>query len=291
MITVSRHRLLRTTGPAACFAVLLLAASRPTAALERFGIRVLCAINSGQLTDLYGERRVAEITTKLCQALLARLVKHREFQLWSFGTAVRKPPAASLTFTVSDHGSEATKIRLEFAPNEGEPVHLSDTWINIGDAHPGDSDLALSQLEQEFESHIEGPWKSRLEEGLKQIPVAEARSLEAPGIVPVRIVSSLPFKSYQHLRSSHFKVICPRPGYQSVTLASTGRPQPAPYQPTGTNHSSYEALVVVVVGRVEDDRDHTVTPIWKISTQLRSLTPRILLFDRFDPPGWEAYLP
>lgn len=277
---------IRNAALASCLAFLATLAE-PDIRAESFSVGVRCEIKSTQLKRLYGLPRVSEMTAKLCSALIGRLERHSEFSLWNYGSSAQR--AAWLVLEVLDRGSDVTIIEMRFIPSEGYPVRLSDTWIQIGDAHPADSDLAQTSLEAEFGSRLEGPWKPRLLDGLRQIPVGEARSLEPPGSPPLRIISSLAWSKYQHLRSSHFKVVCPRPGHASTTLTSKGRPTPALFKPTDSR-VPYDALVVVVTGRIENTPDSTVTPISNLPTGLSQLKPRILLFDRFDPPGFEIYL-
>jgi hypothetical protein len=187
--------------------------------------------------------------------------------------------------------SEDTLIELRYERKDSTPGGpWQDTWLPGGIGRPGARDAA-SRLLEAFVPHLRDTWRKGLEEKLKLIPVAEARWLQQPSRDDpiLSIITSLPFKGHEYLKSSRFRVFC-KGRSSPVCLVSRARSAPGRYKEEGTN-SVLETLVVEPRERQADCNDPQMkTPVDKVRGQVIALIPPfLLLFDELEDSVMEGF--
>jgi hypothetical protein len=190
---------------------------------------------------------------------------------------------------VEDGQAEDTFLILEFRQGNFRK-RWSAVWRRPGDRQiadplPGE---AADVLTRDFMALVLEANAREIEEKLKTVPIATARWLTVNGANAPRIVSSLPWQSYQHLRNSVFKVRCRWDAKNDdASLESRGVVAPARFEPGG-NLQPYEALVVVVSYR---DYGNQHTPVEQVLNEMSQLKPKAVYFIRYEDPDLDVFKP
>jgi hypothetical protein len=286
-MTEARSPRRRPAFNAGCATLLLLSAAPAAAVMGP--IAVGCQITSSSLARHWGT--ADEIAKELCGRLVGWLEKDQVYGLWSYSTTV-KQGVASLSFTVlAAQNSEDTLIALRYERKDSTPGGpWQETWLPGGVGRPGARDAA-SRLTEAFVARLGDTWRKVLEEKLKLIPVAEARWMQKPSRddPDLRIITSLPFKGHEYLKSSRFRVVCPSGRSAPVCLVSRARPTPGRYTESGTSRP-LETLVVEAREREDDCGDRQKkAPVDRVLGRVIALSPAWLLFDDLEDSVMEGF--
>jgi hypothetical protein len=247
-----------------------------------------CTIEAPSLINLYGEAKTKEISAGLCKAVVEELSRHQIFGTWRYVIDAAAAPA-TLALRVEDGRAEDTFLILEFRQGDFRKKWLA-VWRRPGDRQIADplAGEAADVLTRDFVALVLEANAREIEEKLKTVPIATARWLKVDGSNAPRIVSSLPWESYQHLRSSVFKVRCRWDAKDDdVSLESRGVVVPARFEPGG-NLQPYDALVVVVNYR---DYGNQHTPVEQVLDEMSQLKPKTVYFIRYEDPDLDLFKP
>lgn len=259
------------------FAAPPLEAARPVVALQ-------CAIKSPFLKKLY-QQNTGNVERDVCQALLKHLQTSKALNVWQYAIQVSSPLA--LHFEVDDGPLDELVVRMDLTKLGVSVPPTSPwerTWRDREDlALHGDPPLATAagDITVAFGPLLKD---AGLEKSLRDhAPLAAGGSLKPVSSGRPRIVSPLPWKDFQQLRSSKFRVACLWPDKGEAELESKGHYGPDSYDPEGPD-PAYDALVLVAGQfRFED----TLKKVEEALSDVLELEPRYIYLLQREPPGLE----
>jgi hypothetical protein len=267
--------------------VCLTIVSAPLVAQTDAVVGARCAIDAPSLINLYGEAKAKEISTAFCEAVIRELSAHQTFRTWKYKIGATSP-AATLVLRVEDGSAEDTSLILEFRQGNFTKG-WSSVWRSPGDRliDPSPSE-APDVLTRNFMAMVVAKYAREIEDKLKTVPIATARWLTRGGTNAPRLVSSLRWEEFQHLRNSLFRVRCRWDARNDdVNLESRGALASGQFEPGGKGQP-YAALVVVVCFR---DYGNLHTPVEQVMDELPELKPKAVYFVRYEDPDLEVVEP
>lgn len=254
----------------------------PVLAQFRPAIAVRCEIPS--LSSVYGPARTAEVVNLLCAGLLQVLAVHDKFSFWEYRTETGNAGATFL-FSVKDGPAGESRLELDFRVDGSKVGLWSEVWREPGDrAASGDPlpEQAPRLLMEKFKTQVLEKHATEIGARLKEdMPIARARWLTTAGDSLPKILSSLPWQRFKHLKKSVFRVRCKAAQNQEVYLVSQGLSIPSSFEPA-PGSPKYDALVVVVVERRDESGE--VRPVREVLDEVRSMDPKLIYLVDFRRP-------